>query len=94
MLGFAFGAEASGAHYQPGMTLTEGEHQIRVKREGYREVSRTVRDEGPQHLVTIAKPFAVGKYEVTFDEWDACVAGGGCNGHRPDDRAGAAGSIP
>src|ERR1043166_8344409 len=31
-----------------------------------------------QHRVTIAKPFAVGKFEVTFDEWDACVAEGGC----------------
>jgi formylglycine-generating enzyme required for sulfatase activity len=35
-------------------------------------------DEGPQHTVTIARPFAAGKYEVTFDEWDACVAGGDC----------------
>ena len=32
----------------------------------------------PQHKVTIAKPFAVGKFEVTFDQWDACVAYGGC----------------
>jgi formylglycine-generating enzyme required for sulfatase activity len=38
-------------------------------------------DEGPQHRVTIAKPFAVGRFELTFDEWDACVANGGCNGH-------------
>ena len=35
--------------------------------------------------MTIAKPFAVGKYEVTFAEWDACVAAGGCGGYRPDD---------
>jgi formylglycine-generating enzyme required for sulfatase activity len=28
--------------------------------------------------VAIAKPLAVGKYEVTFAEWDACVAAGGC----------------
>src|SRR5262249_46075910 len=28
--------------------------------------------EGPQHEVTIAKPFAVSKFEVTWDEWDAC----------------------
>ena len=41
-------------------------------------------DEGPVHQVTIAKPFAVGKYEVTFDEWDACVAAAGCT-HRTDD---------
>ena len=33
----------------------------------------------PQHRVTIARPFAVGVYEVTFEEWDACVAAGGCN---------------
>lgn len=35
-------------------------------------------DEGPPHIVTIAKPFAVGKYEVTFEEWDACVRDKGC----------------
>src|SRR5262245_31258795 len=28
--------------------------------------------EGLQHEVTDAKPFAVSKFEVTFDEWDAC----------------------
>ena len=27
---------------------------------------------------------AVGKYEVTFAEWDTCVAGGGCS-HKPKD---------
>jgi len=32
----------------------------------------------PQHAVTIARPFAVSKYEVTFDEWDACFEAGGC----------------
>ncbi len=40
---------------------------------------------GPQHQVTITQPFAVGVYEVTFGEWDACMSGGGC-GHRPRDR--------
>jgi formylglycine-generating enzyme required for sulfatase activity len=35
-------------------------------------------DEGPQHNVTIAKPFAVSKYAVTFADWDACVSVGGC----------------
>lgn len=42
--------------------------------------------EGRQSEVTFDQPFAIGKYEVTFDEWDACVAGSGCNGHRPADR--------
>jgi hypothetical protein len=36
------------------------------------------RSEGPQHEVTIAKPFAVSKFEVTFEEWDACVAAAAC----------------
>jgi formylglycine-generating enzyme required for sulfatase activity len=35
-------------------------------------------NEGPQHQVTIANPFAVSKFEVTFDEWDTCVAYGDC----------------
>jgi formylglycine-generating enzyme required for sulfatase activity len=39
--------------------------------------------EGPQHEVTIAKPFAVGKTEVTFAEWGACVAAGACQ-EEPD----------
>jgi formylglycine-generating enzyme required for sulfatase activity len=34
--------------------------------------------ERPQHEVTIAKPFAVARFELTFDEWDACVAYGNC----------------
>ena len=34
--------------------------------------------EGPQHKVTIAHAFALGKFDVTFAEWDACVADGGC----------------
>ena len=37
-------------------------------------------NEGPQHSVTIPVPFAVGVYEVTFAEWNACVAAGGCPG--------------
>jgi formylglycine-generating enzyme required for sulfatase activity len=31
-----------------------------------------------QHEVTIAKPFAVSKFEATFEEWDACAAAAGC----------------
>jgi formylglycine-generating enzyme required for sulfatase activity len=36
-------------------------------------------DEGPQHPVTIAKPFAVSKFAVTFKEWDTCVDHGDCD---------------
>jgi formylglycine-generating enzyme required for sulfatase activity len=34
--------------------------------------------EGPQHRVTIAEPFAVSKFELTFDQWDTCSALGVC----------------
>lgn len=42
-------------------------------------------NEGPQHRVIFARPFAVGRFAVTFDEWDECVADGGCNGYSPND---------
>lgn len=35
-------------------------------------------DGGDRVQVTIATPFAPGKFEVTFEEWDACVRRGGC----------------
>ena len=35
-------------------------------------------NEGPQHPITIARQFAVSIYDVTFDEWNACVQVGGC----------------
>ena len=41
-------------------------------------------DEGPQHEVTIAKPFAVGGLR-DLREWDACVAAGRCGGYKPKD---------
>jgi formylglycine-generating enzyme required for sulfatase activity len=46
------------------------------------------------HRVTISKSLAIGKYEVTFAEWDACVADGGCGGHRPDDFGWGRGNRP
>ena len=42
-------------------------------------------DEGPQHKVMFAKPFAVSKFAVTFEQWDACVAVGGCGYYSPSD---------
>ena len=56
-------------------------------------------NEGPQTLITISEPFAVGRYEVTWAEWEACVAGGGCldnsdkknNPFMDDERVGDAG---
>ncbi|MGB0682711.1 MAG: formylglycine-generating enzyme family protein [Magnetovibrionaceae bacterium] len=49
--------------------------------------------EMPAHPVTIPKPFAVGKFEVTFDQWDACHAAGGCR-IKPHDHKWGRGSRP
>jgi formylglycine-generating enzyme required for sulfatase activity len=39
-------------------------------------------DEDPGEVpVTIKQPFAVGKFEVTFAEWEACVSDNGCTGN-------------
>ena len=50
-------------------------------------------DEGPQRKVTFAQPFAAGKYEVTFAQWDACVAEAGCT-HKPGDNDWGRGKRP
>ena len=51
--------------------------------------------EGPQRQVTIARPFAVGKFEVTFDEWDACVSAGTCTSNKsPSDQGWGRGKRP
>jgi formylglycine-generating enzyme required for sulfatase activity len=42
--------------------------------------------EGPQHVVTFSRQLAVGRFALTFDEWDACAADGGCKGYKPSDQ--------
>jgi formylglycine-generating enzyme required for sulfatase activity len=49
--------------------------------------------EQPPHRVTIQRPFAVGKFEVTFAEYDACTADGGCT-YRPSDQGWGRGRRP
>ena len=55
--------------------------------------SKGYSDERPVHRVTIGEPIAVGVYEVTFGEWDACRRGGGCS-HNPGDRGWGRGTRP
>jgi formylglycine-generating enzyme required for sulfatase activity len=38
-------------------------------------------NEGPQNKVVVDIPIAMGKNEVTFGEWIACVEDGWCSGH-------------
>ncbi len=56
------------------------------------EAGRTA-SEGPRHPVALINPFAVGRYEVTFAEYDACVADGGCS-HAANDQGWGRGRRP
>ena len=49
--------------------------------------------EGPRHPVALVNAFAIGRYEVTFAEYDACVTDGGCT-HRPNDQGWGRGRRP
>jgi formylglycine-generating enzyme required for sulfatase activity len=48
----------------------------------------------PEMVRIPGRNFEVGRFEVTFAQWDACVAGGGCNGYRPNDAGWGRGSRP
>jgi formylglycine-generating enzyme required for sulfatase activity len=50
------------------------------------------KNEGPQRKVAITS-FAMGKHEVTFAQWDACVAEGGCS-HKAGDEGWGRGRRP
>ncbi|MEN3371956.1 formylglycine-generating enzyme family protein [Dechloromonas sp. ZS-1] len=62
------------------------------KQEGGVACEQRNTDEPRQQKVTVAG-FAMGKYEVTFEEWDACVADKGCQ-HWPDDEGFGRGKRP
>jgi formylglycine-generating enzyme required for sulfatase activity len=47
-----------------------------------------------QVRVSIPAPFAVGRFAVTFDEWNACVADDGCNGYESGDQGWGRGTHP
>jgi formylglycine-generating enzyme required for sulfatase activity len=49
--------------------------------------------EKPEHAISIRKPFAIGRREVTFAEWDQCADAGACK-HRPDDHGWGRGDRP
>jgi formylglycine-generating enzyme required for sulfatase activity len=52
-------------------------------------------DEKPVHEVIIERSFAVGKFEVTFADWETCAAEGGCaNNKTPNDLGWGKGKHP
>ena len=67
----------------PAGTFTQG---------GPESESQSLDRERPQRAVNVPA-FAMGRTAVTFDEWDACVADGGCT-HEPDDDGWGRGNRP
>jgi formylglycine-generating enzyme required for sulfatase activity len=49
--------------------------------------------EKPERTIAIRRPFAIGRREVTFAEWDQCADAGACK-HRPDDHGWGRGDRP
>lgn len=41
--------------------------------------------DAPRRRVVFARPYWIGKFEITFDQWDYCYREGGCT-HLPKDR--------
>ena len=50
--------------------------------------------EGPAHKVYIKRPFAVSKFEITYDQWQTCTLEGGCKNYRPKDAGWGKGNRP
>jgi formylglycine-generating enzyme required for sulfatase activity len=51
--------------------------------------------EASGRIITIKRPFAVARFTITFDQWDACAAGGGCqNNLQPGDQTWGRGTRP
>lgn len=50
-------------------------------------------DMGGSRRITLSRPFAVSRTEISFAHWDACVTEGGC-AHHPDDQGWGRGNQP
>ena len=50
--------------------------------------------EEPVREVSIEAAFEVSRHEITYAQWDACVALGGCDGHEPSDFGQGRGNRP
>jgi formylglycine-generating enzyme required for sulfatase activity len=56
----------------------------RLRKDNPRAEPDIFKSEAPQREIAIGYQLAVGKFEITFDEWDACLADGACT-RRPED---------
>lgn len=79
--------EAGAASHLPGDTFRDCEacdEMVVVPAGNFIMGSTAKPAQSPPHKVVLPKDFAIGRREVTFAEWDRCVAGGGCAYSPPD----------
>jgi formylglycine-generating enzyme required for sulfatase activity len=88
-------APSKASQNQPGNIFRDCENctELVVVPSGSFSMGSATDYENPVHRVTIAKPFAMGRREITFEEWDRCVDAGGCK-YRPSDRDWGRGDRP
>jgi formylglycine-generating enzyme required for sulfatase activity len=92
--------------YLRGMVLSAQQERTLKPQEQFQECTRCpvmvvvpaaanfeIGEGSSKHSVTIARPFAVAKFEVTFEQWDTCFELGGCR-KRPDDNDWGRGNQP
>ena len=93
VLALAFGGgwlaiwNAHAAERLPGETFRDCDacDEMVVVPAGQFAMGSTVKpSQSPLHKVTIRKDFAIGRREVTFAEWDRCLASGECTYSPPD----------
>lgn len=79
-------SQASELRSQPGATFSDCKNGcpllVVIKPGSFEMGSAEARfpRERPQRLVAIARAFGMAQHELTFDEWDHCVASGACRG--------------
>lgn len=61
---------------------------------GFDHDKSIVKNERPAHEVHLKKSFYISQFEITFDQWDACLLDGGCGSYHPKDEGWGRGSRP
>ncbi len=88
LLGQSGALQAAQKHYKPGSTFKECRNCPEMVvippgtfMMGTPDSDDMKQDDEVQHKVTIAYSYAVSATEVTWNQWEACVRDGACNGY-------------
>ena len=85
--------DCDGAGWCPKMIVIPAGSFTMGKPSGEQAYSGYAGAEEPQHQVSV-QSFAVGRHEITFDQWAACTNDGKCSGYAPADQDWGRGNRP